>query len=115
MFWKFLLSIFEAWLFGVGCFFYFRYLPPAEILTPALFILSIITSIALPIAFIIWDEQGFRIPGLFWLLLNSLGAYLLTSAVISPQNITPWMVAIVAGCFIGLPIPLLYLSFMDTP
>ncbi|MEL6382423.1 MAG: hypothetical protein AAFQ89_08115 [Cyanobacteria bacterium J06626_18] len=97
VFWKFLITITEAWIFGMACFLYFRYLPPTTILIPIIFVVSAITSIALPIACTIWDERGFRVPGLFWLILNTSGAYMVASAVLSPQNTMPWLGAIAAG------------------
>lgn len=111
MFWKFLFSVTEAWIFGVACFLYFRYLPPAIILIPALFVISTIASIAIPVALIIWGERGFGMPGIFWLLLNTLGAYLLTGVVMSSQNVTLWLAVVVAGFMVGFPISMAGLRF----
>ncbi|MGF1521902.1 MAG: hypothetical protein ACFBSF_06215 [Leptolyngbyaceae cyanobacterium] len=97
MFWKFLITITETWILGWAGFLYFRYLPPETILIPAIFVISAITSIAFPIACVIWDERGFSVPGLFWLLLNTSVAYMVTSAVFSSQNTIAWLGAIAAG------------------
>ena len=97
MFWKFLITITETWILGLVCFLYFGYLPPAQILIPLIFAVSAITSIALPMACVICGERGFSIPGLFWLVLNTSGAYMVTSAIVSPQDTMSWIGAIAAG------------------
>ncbi|NER82784.1 MAG: hypothetical protein F6K42_25160 [Leptolyngbya sp. SIO1D8] len=105
-----MIPIITVWVLGAGCFLYIEYLPPTIVLIPLIVVLFMTAGIALPVSCVIWDENGFEVPGAFWLLLHGLGAYTLTGMLLSGQSFLLWFAAILTGSIMGILIPIVYLT-----